>query len=163
MVDEEGPGSAPSLCELLLRRFRDWDSISVVWDTLAFAYSRSEMVHDALSVLAKMRDLNLKVSTSTYNCLLHNLRHTDIMWNVYNEIKNTGTPESDYTTSILIDGLCQQSGLQDAVSFLMDAERAETGPSVVSFNTIMSWSCKLGFVDVAKSFFLYDVQVWTCS
>ncbi|XP_048431183.1 putative pentatricopeptide repeat-containing protein At1g13630 [Pyrus x bretschneideri] len=61
--------------------------------------------------------------------------------------------QSDYTTSILIDGPCHQSGLQDAVSFLVDAERTETGPCVVSFNIIMSWSCKLGFVDVAKSFF----------
>lgn len=125
MVDEEGPGSAHSLCELLLHRFRDWDSSGVVWDMLAFAYSRSEMIHDALSVLARMKDLNLNVSTPTYNCLLHNLRHTDIMWSVYDEIKDSGTHQSDHTFAILIDGLCEQSGLQDAVSFFMGVENTE--------------------------------------
>ncbi|XP_016652186.1 PREDICTED: putative pentatricopeptide repeat-containing protein At1g13630 [Prunus mume] len=148
-----GPGSAPSLCELLLNRFRDWDSSGVVWDMLAFAYSRSEMIHDALSVIVKMKDLNLNISTPTYNCLLHNLKHTDIMWIVYNEVKDRGTHQSDHTFDILIDGLCEQSGLQDAVSFFMGVENTESWPSVVSFNTIMSRFCKLGFVDVAKSFF----------
>ncbi|KAL6190207.1 hypothetical protein ACLB2K_036605 [Fragaria x ananassa] len=138
MVKEEGSDSATSLCELLLSRFRDWGSSGVVWDVLAFSYSRSEMVYDALTVLAKMKDLNLRVSTATYNCLLHNLRHTDIMWNVYDAIKESGTPENEYTSSILVDGLCEQASIQDAVSFLMEAQRKESGPSVVSVNTIMS-------------------------
>ncbi|CAL9024560.1 unnamed protein product [Prunus brigantina] len=156
-----GPGSAPSLCELLLNRFRDWDSSGVVWDMLAFAYSRSEMIHDALSVIVKMKDLNLNISTPTYNYLLHNLKHTDIMWIVYNEVKDRGTHQSDHTFDILIGGLCEQSGLQDAVSFFMGVENTESWPSVVSFNTIMSRFCKLGFVDVAKSFFC--LMLWTTS
>ncbi|CAL2271091.1 unnamed protein product [Prunus armeniaca] len=92
---------------------------------LAFAYSRSEMIHDALSVIVKMKDLNLNISTPTYNCLLHNLKHTDIMWIVYNEVKDRGTHQSDHTFDILIDGLCEQSGLQDAVSFFMGVENTE--------------------------------------
>ncbi|OMO72220.1 hypothetical protein COLO4_27779 [Corchorus olitorius] len=153
LVKEEGSGSAPSLCELLLNGFRDWDKNSWVWDMLAFAYSRSEMVHDALYVLAKMKDLKLHATILTYNSLLYNLRHTDFMWDVYNEIKVTGTTQSKQTNSIIIDGLCGQSRLQDAVSFLQETEGKGLGLSVVSFNTIMSRYCKLGFADVAKSFF----------
>ncbi|KAF2282938.1 hypothetical protein GH714_043255 [Hevea brasiliensis] len=140
MLLEEGSGSAPSLCELLLSGFRSWDSSNVVWDMLACAYSRFEMVHDALFVLVKMKDLNLGASIQTYNSLLYNLRHTNIMWDVYNEIKLSGTPQSKYTSSIVVDGLCRQSRFQDAVLFLRHIEGKEFGPSVVSFNTIMSRS-----------------------
>ncbi|KAG8498799.1 hypothetical protein CXB51_005699 [Gossypium anomalum] len=153
MLKEEGSGSAPSLCELLLNGFRDWDQKSLVWDMLAFVYSRFEMVHDALYVLAKMKDLKLHASILTYNSLLYNLRHAYIMWDVYNEIKVAGATQSKQTNSIVIDGLCSQSKLQDAVSFLRETEAKGLGPSVVSLNTIMSRYCKLGFTDVAKSFF----------
>lgn len=125
----------------------------MVWDMLAFAYSRCEMVHDALFVLAKMKDLNLRVSLSTYNSLLYNLRHTDIMWDVYDEIKSGGIPQNEYTSSIVVDGLCKQSKLQDAISFLEKTRGKEPGLSSVSFNTIMSRFCNLGYVGVAKSFF----------
>nr|POE70406.1 putative pentatricopeptide repeat-containing protein [Quercus suber] len=138
IVQQEGSGSAPSICELLLNNFHGWDSNIVVWDMLAFAYSRFELVQDALFVLAKMKDLNLRASIQTYNSLLHNLRHTDIMWDVRNEIRDSGTPENEYTNSILIHGLCEQSRLQDAVSFLQISEGKDTGLSVVSFNTIMT-------------------------
>ncbi|KAK0573187.1 hypothetical protein LWI29_004132 [Acer saccharum] len=151
MLQEEGSDSAPSLCELLLNSFRDWGSNSEVCDMLAFVYSRSEMVHDALFVLAKMKDLNLKVSIQTYNSLLYNLRYTDIVWDLYHEIKVNATPQSEYTTSILIDGLCQQSRVQNAVLFLQETAGEEFGPSVVSFNTIMSRCCKLGFAEAAKA------------
>ncbi|KAK4842443.1 hypothetical protein QYF36_021776 [Acer negundo] len=151
MLQDEGSDSAPSLCELLLNSFRDWGSNSEVCDMLAFVYSRSEMVHDALFVLAKMKDLNLKVSIQTYNSLLYNLRYTDIVWDLYHEIKVNATPQSVYTTSILIDGLCQQSRVQNAVLFLQETAGEEFGPSVVSFNTIMSRCCKLGFTEAAKA------------
>ncbi|KAK9992572.1 hypothetical protein SO802_027557 [Lithocarpus litseifolius] len=148
-----GSGSAPSICELLLNNFLGWDSNIVVWDMLAFAYSRFQLMQDALFVLTKMKDLNLRASIQTDNSVLYNLRHTDIMWDVRNEIKDSGTPENEYTSSILIHGLCEQSRLQDAVSFLQISEGKDTGLSVVSFNTIMTRFCKLGYVDVAKSFF----------
>ncbi|THG20635.1 hypothetical protein TEA_007510 [Camellia sinensis var. sinensis] len=60
-------------------RFRAWESSGVVWDMLAFAYSRSKMVYDALFVLAKMKDLKIQASILAYNSLLYNLRHTGIM------------------------------------------------------------------------------------
>ncbi|KAM7484469.1 hypothetical protein LguiA_000478 [Lonicera macranthoides] len=152
MVQEEGSDSACSLCELLWNSFTDTDSNSMVWDMLAFAYSRSNMVHDALFVLAKMKDLNIQPSIVTYNSLLFNLRHSDIMWDVYNEIKSSGIPRSEYTNSILIDGLCKQSLIQEAVAFTLKTEGKEP-KQVVSFNTLMSGFCKMGFIDVAKSFF----------
>lgn len=43
IVEEEGSGSAPALCEVLSSSFRDWESSGVVWDVLAFAYSRAGM------------------------------------------------------------------------------------------------------------------------
>ncbi|THF94675.1 hypothetical protein TEA_015537 [Camellia sinensis var. sinensis] len=153
MLQEEGSGSAPSLSELLWNRFRAWESSGVVWDMLAFVYSRSEMVHDALFVLAKMKDLKIQASILTYNSLLYNLRHTSIMWDVYDEIKASRTPQSEHTNSILIDGLCRQSLLQEAVAFLRENEGKHFGPCVASFNTLMSRCCKMGYVDVAKSFF----------
>ncbi|CAB4316437.1 unnamed protein product [Prunus armeniaca] len=159
------PGSVPSLCELLLNRFKDWDSSGVVWDMLAFAYSRSEMIHDALSVIVKMKDLNLNISTPTYNCLLHNLKHTDIMWIVYNEVKDRGTHQSDHTFDILIDGLCEQSGLQDAVSFFMGVENTELAfscfiqyhhcgllPDSYSYNILIHGQCIAGSLEEALEF-----------
>lgn len=138
MLQEEGTGSAPLLCKLLFSSFKGWDSSNVVWDMLAFIYSRFEMVHDALFVLVKMKEQNLRPSIQTYNSLLYNLRHTDIMWDVYNDIKDSGTPQSARTSSIIVDGLCGRSRFQDAVLFLRQNDGKEFAPSVVSFNTIMS-------------------------
>ncbi|EXB44909.1 hypothetical protein L484_026494 [Morus notabilis] len=129
LVEEAGSGSAPSVCDLLLSRFRNWNANAL------------------------MKDLNLPVSLLSYNCLLYNLRHTDFMWDVYDEIKLSGLTENEYTSSIVVDGLCKQSKLQDAISFLRNTTGKEPGPSSLSFNTIMSRFCKLGHVDVAKSFF----------
>nr|GLL34125.1 putative pentatricopeptide repeat-containing protein At1g13630 [Ipomoea trifida] len=67
MVKEQGSASAPALCELLQNNFDYWVAHNVVWNMLAFAYSTSEMVADALFVLSKMKDLNLQVSIRTYN------------------------------------------------------------------------------------------------
>ncbi|GKA91923.1 putative pentatricopeptide repeat-containing protein [Tanacetum coccineum] len=149
MLQDEGSGSAPSLCELLLVSFKGWEATAIVWDMLAFAYSRSEMVHDALFVIAKMKDLNFQPSILTYNSLLYNLRHTYIMWDVYNDIKESGIRESKQTTSILVDGLCKQSLMQEAVNFL----HQDSSPHVSSFNTVMSSFSKMGFVDIAQSLF----------
>ncbi|KAL6964471.1 hypothetical protein U1Q18_035524 [Sarracenia purpurea var. burkii] len=151
-------GSAPSLSELLWNRFGDWDSNGVVWDMLAFAYSSSEIVHDALFVLAKMKYLNLRPSILTYNSLLYNLRHTDIMWDLYDDVKANGIPRTDYTNSILIDDLCRQSLLQEAISFLRFSDGKETRPSFASFNSLMSKFSKVGYLDVAKSFFCMMIK-----
>ncbi|XP_022857577.1 putative pentatricopeptide repeat-containing protein At1g13630 isoform X2 [Olea europaea var. sylvestris] len=150
---EDGSGSAPSLCELLCNAFRGWDSNHMVWDMLAFVYSRSNMVHDALFVLAKMKDLDIQPSIMTYNSLLHNLKNTDIMWDVYTEIKACGIRPSEYTNAIILDGLCRQSLIHEAVLFLQETKEKEPQPSVVLFNTLISGFCKMGFVDIAKSFF----------
>lgn len=66
----------------------DTDSNSTVWDTFAFAYSRYDMARDALFVIAKMKDFNILPSIVTCNSLLYNLRHSDIMWDIHNEIKS---------------------------------------------------------------------------
>ena len=64
---------------------------------LANVYSRSEMIHDALFVLGKMNELNCQASNSTYNSLMYNLRHTDMIWSVFDEIVTNGIPFSEYT------------------------------------------------------------------
>ncbi|KAL2460172.1 Tetratricopeptide repeat (TPR)-like superfamily protein [Abeliophyllum distichum] len=153
VLHEDGSGSAPSLCELLCNTFRGWESSHMVLDMLAFVYSRTNMVHDALFVLAKMKDLDIQPSIMTYNSLLHNLRHTDIMWDVYSEIKASGNRPSEYTNSIILDGLCKQSLIHEAILFLQETKEKEAEPCVVSFNTLISGFCKMGFVDIAKSFF----------
>ncbi|KAJ6312404.1 hypothetical protein OIU77_014024 [Salix suchowensis] len=133
MLQEEGTGSAPLLCKLLFSSFKSWDSSNVVWDMLAFIYSRFGMVHDALFVLVKMKEQNLRPSIQTYNSLLYNLRHTDMMWDVYNDIKDSGAPHSARTSSIIVDGLCGQSRFQDAVFFLRQNDEKEFAPSVAFF------------------------------
>ncbi|XP_060215011.1 putative pentatricopeptide repeat-containing protein At1g13630 isoform X1 [Lycium barbarum] len=153
LVQQEGSGSAHSICELLSSRFQKWDSNHVVWDMLASAYSWCQMVNDALYVFAKMKDSNIHASIITYNNLLYSLRHTDNIWDVYDDIKASGINPSKYTNSIVIDGLCKQFLMQKAVDFLRETECRESGPCVVAFNTLMSSSCKMGSIDVAKSFF----------
>ncbi|KAL0733217.1 hypothetical protein Bca4012_009427 [Brassica carinata] len=110
------------------------------------------MVDDSLYILEKMKDLNLSVSTQAYNSILYivyNFRKTDKMWDVYKDIKS----KNEHTYSTVVDGLCRQQKLEDAVSFLRDSEWKDvSGPSVVSFNSIMSAYCKSGFVYTAKYF-----------
>ncbi|KAG6398992.1 hypothetical protein SASPL_140464 [Salvia splendens] len=117
-------GSAPLLCELLFKSFRGWDSNHVVWDILAFVYSRY-MVHDALVVLTRMKDLNIRPSIMTYNSLLHNLRETDRV----------------------------QSLVLEAINFLREINKEVAEPCVVCFNTLMSGFCRKGLIGIAKSLF----------
>ncbi|KAL4591910.1 hypothetical protein LXL04_004885 [Taraxacum kok-saghyz] len=149
MLQEEGSGSGPLLCELLSVNFKDWKANAIVWDMLAFAYSRSNMVNDALSLIDTMKDFNIQPSILTYNSLLYNLRHSHTMWDAYNDIKEAGIQETKQTTSIIIDGLCKQSLLQEAVTLLSK----ESSPHVASFNTVMSSFSKIGFVGIAQSIF----------
>ncbi|CAI9274903.1 unnamed protein product [Lactuca saligna] len=149
-TEDEGSSSGPSLCELLSVEFKNWKSNAIVWDMLAFAYSRSNMVHDALCIIAKMKDFNIQPSILTYNSLLHNLRHSQSMWDVYNDIKETGIQETKQTNSILVDGLCKQSLMQEAIALL---HVKDSPPHVASFNTVMSSFSKMGFGDIAQSIF----------
>ncbi|KAJ4974235.1 hypothetical protein NE237_007409 [Protea cynaroides] len=123
MVESEGSDSAPSLCDLLWDNFREWNSTDLVWDMLANVYSTFEMVCDALFVIGRMKNFNLQISISTHNDLMCNLRHTDVIWDVYYEIKASGIPRSEYTFNILIDALCKQLGLRDAVAFFQETDR----------------------------------------
>ena len=148
-----GSGSAPLLCELLLKSFGGWDSNHVVWDMLAFVYSRTDMVHDALVVLTNMKDLNIRPSIMTYNSLLHNLRETDRVWDFYSELEDNGLQPTDYTYSIFLDGLCRQSLVLEAINFLREINKEVAEPCVVCFNTLMSGFCRKGLIGIAKSLF----------
>ncbi|CAN8293690.1 unnamed protein product [Cochlearia groenlandica] len=147
LLKEEGSGSSSLLCELLSISFSKWDSTEVVWDMLLFISSRSKMVDDSLYILEKMKDFNLNVSTNSYNSILYNSRETNKMWDVLREIN----AKNDHTYSIVVDGLCRQQKVEDAVLFFRNSEWKDIGPSVSSFNSIMSAYCKLGSVDIAKS------------
>ncbi|RWW86290.1 hypothetical protein BHE74_00004937 [Ensete ventricosum] len=151
MLDDEGTSSS-LLCELLCTNFKDWDSNCIVWDMLANVYARLEMIHDALFVLSKMANLDMQASISTYDCLLSNLRHTDIAWDLYEEIKSSGVSYSEYTFDILIDGLCKQGRLQHAISFFQTKRgNKEFNPCMVTFNSLMAGVCNAGFVEIARS------------
>ncbi|KAL0740865.1 hypothetical protein Bca4012_082378 [Brassica carinata] len=95
------------------------------------------MVDDSLYILEKMKDLNLSVSTQAYNSILYivyNFRKTDKMWDVYKNIES----KNKHPYSTVVDGLCRQQKLEDAVSFLRDSEWKDvSGLSVVSFNSII--------------------------
>ncbi|KAI7997074.1 putative pentatricopeptide repeat-containing protein [Camellia lanceoleosa] len=117
----------------------------VVWYGTCWLYSRSEMAHDVLFVLAKIEDLKIQASILTYNSLLYNLRHIGIMWDVYDEIKASGTLRSEHANSILIYGLCRQLLLQEAVAFLRENEGKHFGLCVASFNTLVSRLSKMGY------------------
>ncbi|CAH9134477.1 unnamed protein product [Cuscuta epithymum] len=121
MVNEEGSGSAYSLCELLQNNFENWVSCNVVWNMLAFSYLRSDMVVDCLCVLSKMKDLNVEVSIRTYNNLLYNLRHSNSLWHVYNEIKDSEASPSEYTKAVrrFFDELTQNGLIDDIVLWLI--------------------------------------------
>ncbi|EPS63862.1 hypothetical protein M569_10921, partial [Genlisea aurea] len=138
------------VCDLLLKRFRGWDSNPLVWDVLCFVYSRKGLIRDALFVLLKMRALDILPSIMSYNSLLHSLRHTDMIWDLYRDILVAEIRPTEYTKSIILDGLCNQSQVREALSFM---EKVEVEPCIVYFNTLMSAFCRMGYLAVSKSFF----------
>uniref|UniRef100_J3N3F3 Pentacotripeptide-repeat region of PRORP domain-containing protein n=1 Tax=Oryza brachyantha TaxID=4533 RepID=J3N3F3_ORYBR len=153
LVSEQGSGSAPTLCDILWHRFREWDPNSCVWDALANSYARAQMVHDALYVLSKMSSLNMKISVFTYDSLLHGLRKTDMALELFEEMESRGVSPSEYSHSIVIDGLCKQDKVGEALSFLQEARKeGRFKPVGMAFNILMSALCNWGFVQSAKSF-----------
>uniref|UniRef100_A0A0E0M8T8 Pentacotripeptide-repeat region of PRORP domain-containing protein n=1 Tax=Oryza punctata TaxID=4537 RepID=A0A0E0M8T8_ORYPU len=153
LVTEQGSGSAATLCDILWNRFRECDSNSCVWDALANSYARSQMVHDALYVLSKMSSLNMQISVFTYDSLLHGLRMTGMALELFEEMESCGVSPSEYSHSILINGLCKQDKVGEALSFLQDARKeGKFKPLGMTFNILMSALCNWGFVQSAKSF-----------
>lgn len=154
MVSEQGLGSAPALCDILWNGFGECNLSGIVWDALATSYARAQMIHDALYVLSKMNSLNMQISVSTYNSLLYSLRKTDVALELFEGMESCGVSPSDYSHSILIDGLCKQDKIGEALSFLQAArEGGEFKPLVMTFNILMSALCSWGFIQAAKSFF----------
>jgi pentatricopeptide repeat protein len=137
----------------LWSEFREYDSSSIVWDALANSYARSQMIHDALYILSKMNSLNMQISVSTYDSLLHGLRMTDMALELFEEMEACGISHSEYSHSIIIDGLCKQDKVGEALSFLKEAREAgKFKPLGMSFNILMSALCNWGYVQPAKSF-----------
>ncbi|TVU49006.1 hypothetical protein EJB05_00296 [Eragrostis curvula] len=154
MVSEQGYDSAPTLCDILWNVFREWDSNGTIWDALANSYVRSQMIRDALYVLNQMNSLNMQISLSTYDSLLYSLRKTKIALEIYEEMESCGISPSEYSHSIIIDGLCKQDKIGEALSFLKEArKRGMFKPLGMTFNILMSALCKWGFIQFAKSFF----------
>ncbi|KAK9125621.1 hypothetical protein Scep_014467 [Stephania cephalantha] len=155
ILDEEdgGHSSAPSLCNLLWRIFKEWDYNELVWDVLANVYSRLELVDDAFYILGRMKDLKFQPSISTYDSLMYSLKHSNRICDIYEKIKASGVPLSKYTNAIFVDGLCKQFRLREAIEFFWETEGKKMRPSLVSFNSLLSGFCSFGFVDIAKSFF----------
>ncbi|KAJ6892925.1 hypothetical protein NC651_025974 [Populus alba x Populus x berolinensis] len=84
------PGQLPLLCKLHFSSSKGLGFEQCGMGYVALIYSRFEMVHDALFVLVNMKEQNLRPSIQTYNSLLYHLRHTDNLWDVYNDIKDSG-------------------------------------------------------------------------
>uniref|UniRef100_A0A0D9XKP1 Pentacotripeptide-repeat region of PRORP domain-containing protein n=1 Tax=Leersia perrieri TaxID=77586 RepID=A0A0D9XKP1_9ORYZ len=153
LVSEQGSGSAPTLCDILWNRFRECDSNSCVWDALAASYARAQMVHDALYVLTKMTSLNMQISVFTYDSLLRGLRMTDKALELFEDMESCGISPSEHSHIILIDGLCKQDKVGEALSFLQEArKKGKFKPLGMTFNILMSALCNRGFVQDAKSF-----------
>ncbi|CAH9070765.1 unnamed protein product [Cuscuta europaea] len=169
MVNEEGSGSAYALCELVQNNFKNWVSCNVVWNMLAFTYLRSDMVVDCLCVISKMKDLNVEVSIRTYNNLLYNLRHSNSLWHIYNEIKNSEASPSEYTKSVkrYFDELTQNGLIDDIVLCLIHryikcGDVREVGQlyrllsergialNTITFNSFIYGFCKVNKLEEAR-------------
>ncbi|KAG0496688.1 hypothetical protein HPP92_001379 [Vanilla planifolia] len=149
MLEKEGPGSAPAVCQLLSNVFCDWNSGNHVWDILANAYARLEMPSDALFVVRRMHALNIHASKSTYDAVLYCLRHVDVVSDLYRDIKASGISSNKITDSILLDALCKQKRLQNALSFFQELrERKDFMPCIVIINSLIS-----GFLEEALEVF----------
>ncbi|XP_034575127.1 uncharacterized protein [Setaria viridis] len=154
MVGEQGPDSASILSDILLNGFREWHSNSIIWDALANSYARAQMIDDALYVLSKMSSLNMQISVPTFDSLLYSLRKTDMALEIFEKMESCGLSPSDYSHSILIDGLCKQDKIGEALSFLQEARKeGKFKPLGMTFNILMSALCNLGFIQDAKSIF----------
>ncbi|CAN6317097.1 unnamed protein product [Urochloa humidicola] len=154
MVGEQGPDSASTLCHILSNGFREWDSSSIVWDALAYSYARARMIDDALYVLGEMSSLNMQISVSTYDNLLYSLRKTDMATEIFEKMESCGVSPSDYSHSIIIDGLCKQDKIGEALSFLQEARKeGKFKPLEMTFNILMSALCNWGSIQDAKSIF----------
>ncbi|XP_025794777.1 putative pentatricopeptide repeat-containing protein At1g13630 [Panicum hallii] len=152
MVGEQGPDSALALCDILSNGFREWHSSSIIWDALANSYARAQMIDDALYVLSKMSSLNIQISVSTYDSLLYSLRKTDMALEIFEKMESCGVSPSDYSHSILIDGLCKQDKIGEALSFFQDARKeGKFKPLEMTFNILMSALCNRSFIQNAKS------------
>ncbi|XP_074567810.1 putative pentatricopeptide repeat-containing protein At1g13630 [Curcuma longa] len=149
MVHDQG-FSSPVFCEHLLTHFRHWDSSSIVWDMLANVYARSEMIGDARFVLSEMAILDMQASVSTYHSLLYSARYTDIVLDLYQEIKASGIYCGGHTIDLLIDGLCKQGRVQDAISFFQEISKEKSFyPCLITFNSLISGACNSGFIMIA--------------
>ncbi|KAG6524270.1 hypothetical protein ZIOFF_014176 [Zingiber officinale] len=152
MVYDQGAGSAPLFCEHLLTHFRHWDSSSIVWDMLANIYARSKMIDDARFVLREMAILDMQASVSTYHSFLYSAKYTDIVLDLYREIQASGVYCGGHTIDLLIDGLCKQGRVQDAISFFQEISKEKSFyPCLITFNSLISGACNSGFILIAWS------------
>ncbi|KAF8723099.1 hypothetical protein HU200_022252 [Digitaria exilis] len=148
------PDSASTLCDILSNGFRDWHSSSILWDALANSYVRSQMIDDALYVLSKMSSLRMQISVSTYDSLMYSLRKTGMALEIFEKMESSGLSPSDYSHSILIDGLCKEDKISEALSFLQKVRKEGKFKALeMTFNTLMSALCKLGFIQDSNSIF----------
>nr|CAB3494406.1 unnamed protein product [Digitaria exilis] len=155
------PDSASTLCDILSNGFRDWHSSSILWDALANSYVRSQMIDDALYVLSKMSSLRMQISVSTYDSLMYSLRKTGMALEIFEKMESSGLSPSDYSHSILIDGLCKEDKISEALSFLQKDSNSifclmlkyGLTPNKYTYSTIIHGLCKVGSVREAFDIF----------
>ncbi|KAJ4835994.1 hypothetical protein Tsubulata_031920 [Turnera subulata] len=88
------------------------------------------------------------------NSLLYNLRHTDLVWDVYNgiEMLHNIEPLPD-TYNILTNGLCVYGDLKDADNLLVSLLEQNVNLTKVAYTTIIKAHCARGDFGRAVIFF----------
>ncbi|KAG8088702.1 hypothetical protein GUJ93_ZPchr0010g8150 [Zizania palustris] len=95
----------------------------------------------------------MQISVFTFDSLLYGLRKTDMALKLFEEMESCGISPSEFSHSIIIDGLCKQDKVGEALSILREARKEEKfKPLRMTFNILMSALCNWGFIQSATSF-----------
>ncbi|XP_008796595.2 pentatricopeptide repeat-containing protein At1g52620 [Phoenix dactylifera] len=115
---------------------------------LVAAYSDSGLEEEALDVYRTMRDqLGSFPDVSDCNCLLKLLverRHCDLARQVYDEMLKRDGGADNYSTGIMVRGLCIEGRMDEAKNLIEHRWGAGCTPNVVFYNTLLDGYCRNG-------------------
>lgn len=108
------------------------------------------MPRDALFVFEEMNRLSVSSSADACQSLVHSLRNTDMVWDLYEKIRRSqGIPSSSCIHGALLGHLCRRGWMEEAVSLFQDKRGSgELQPRPAIFNAMIAGSP----TSVARSF-----------
>ncbi|CAA6666892.1 unnamed protein product [Spirodela intermedia] len=127
----------------LKRTLHHWDGdVDLVWDSLVEVYARREMPRDALFVFDEMNLRSVSSSADACQSLMHSLRNTDMVWDLYEKIRRPqGILSSSCIHGALLGHLCRHGWMKEAVSLFQDKRGSgELQPCLTVFNAMIAGS-----------------------